>query len=246
MIVSNWHKVAKESKVKMGCAASTSDAKAVPSSLGSPSTVGAQSHDDRREHALLLLATLLASRAAPPLPILTHDQRRPSGRRGLSLRLLRAIREFYREHGGLDKVMGDVCKEAGFAASVCALTRSTGLSLAESVEHAAESSGASSAALVGHATTFFSYSWTGTRLGDMLDAVEGQLERLEAADGRPRFVWIDMFCASQNLLAGVFEPDAHPRGSAEALARVNAAASLPQPTESRLLSVFMTWRVLRA
>ena len=157
--------------------------------------------------------------AAPPLPILTHDKRRPSGRRGLSLRLLRAIREFYREHGGIDKVMGDVCKEAGFAASVCALTRSTGLSLAESVVHAAESSGASSAALVGHATTFFSYSWTGTRLGDMLDAVEGQLERLEAADGRPRFVWIDMFCASQNLLAGVFEPDAHPRGSAERAAR---------------------------
>ena len=105
-----------------------------------------------------------------------------SGRRGLSLRLLRAIREFYREHGGLGKVMGDVCKEAGFAASVCALTRSTGLSLAESVVHAAETSGASSAALVEHATTFFSYSWTGTRLGDMLDAVEGQLERLNGLE----------------------------------------------------------------
>ncbi len=41
----------------------------------------------------------------------------------------------------------------------------------------------------------------------MLDAVERELARLEAADGVRRFVWIDMFCASQNLLAGTFMPD---------------------------------------
>ena len=60
------------------------------------------------------------------------------------------------------------------------------------------------ASLVGKATTFFSYSWTGTRLGDMLEAIERTLAQLEAADGRTRYVWVDMFCASQNLLAGVY------------------------------------------
>ena len=55
-----------------------------------------------------------------------------------ALALHYALRTFFRAHGGLDKVMGDVCKEEGYAASVCALTRSTGLSLAESVAHVAE------------------------------------------------------------------------------------------------------------
>jgi len=80
--------------------------------------------------------------------------------------------------------------------------------------------GDGTAALVGRATSFFSYSWTGTRLGDMLDAVERALEELERADGRTRFVWIDMFCASQNLLAGVFRDDARfPKGTPEYEAR---------------------------
>ena len=30
---------------------------------------------------------------------------------------------------------------------------------------------------------------------------------LERADGRRRYVWVDMFCASQTLLAGVFRSD---------------------------------------
>ena len=111
------------------------------------------------------------------------------------------------------KVMGDVCKEANFAASVCSLTRSTGLSLAETIVLAARE-GEDASGLVGHATTFFSYSWTGTKLGDMLTAIQNKVSELEAADGRRRFVWVDMFAASQTLLAGEFRDEAsHPKGS---------------------------------
>ena len=154
-----------------------------------------------------LLEALRLDRSAPELPVQTHAARLSSGKRGLSLDCLRALRSFYCEHGGLDKVMGDVCKEAGFDASMVALTRSTGLSLAESIVLRA-TGGDDVGALVSRATSFFSYSWTGTRLSDMLDAIERTVAALEAADGRKRYVWIDMFCASQNLLAGVFRDPA--------------------------------------
>jgi tetratricopeptide (TPR) repeat protein len=141
----------------------------------------------------------------PPLPIRTHAERINSGDRGISLAGLRAIRGFYEKHGGLERVMGDVCKEEGYEASVVAITRPTGLSLAESLVHAAGGD-ARVGELVGRATSFFSYSWNGTRLGDMLWAIERKVVELEQAAGgrRPRFVWVDMFCASQTLLAGVF------------------------------------------
>ena len=166
-----------------------------------------------------LLEALRTDRDKPDLPIHTHAQRLPSGQRGLSLDMLRAVGAFYEASGGLGKVMGAVCKEKGYATSVCAITRCTGLSLAESLVIVAGRRGDDARALVGDATTFFSYSWNGTKLGDMLAAVEGKLTTLEAADGRRRYVWIDMFCASQTLLAGEFEPDKHERGTDERKAR---------------------------
>ena len=64
-------------------------------------------------------------------------------------------------------------------------------------------------AQVGHARGFFSYSWTGTKLAEMLGAIEDVVWPLEdeaeaAGEAGTRRVWIDMFCASQNLLAGVY------------------------------------------
>ena len=158
-------------------------------------------------HATSLLEALRKAKETPPLPIKAHSERLNSGDRGLSLAMLRALRAFYEEHGGLHKVMGDVCKEEGFGASVVALTRSTGLSLAESLVHVAEGDERVKK-LVGRATTFFSYSWTGTILRDQLWAVEQKLVELEAEDGVTRYVWIDMYAASQNLLAGVFKDEA--------------------------------------
>ena len=62
--------------------------------------------------------------------------------------------------------------------------------------------------LVGEATSFFSYSWTGIKLRDLLAAIERVLAKLEAADGKRCYVWVDILCASQNLLQGVIkDPD---------------------------------------
>ncbi|KAL1503824.1 hypothetical protein AB1Y20_012291 [Prymnesium parvum] len=169
---------------------------------------------------LALLQALRDKKEQPPMPIRTHAERLPSGERGVSLEFLRALRTFYTELGAIDKQMEDVCMEKGSSSSACALTRSTGLSLAESVVLEAERRGQSALPLVGHTTTFFSYSWKGTRLGDMLAAIERKVESLEREDGRTRYVFIDIFCASQNLLTGAFHSphvtkEADPRGYAE-------------------------------
>ena len=178
-----------------------------PLGLGDAAPKPEDATTDLQRYATSLLEGLHNAKETPPLPIKTHSERLNSGDRGLSLAMLRALRVFYDEHNGLDKVMGDVCKEEGFGASVVALTRSTGLSLAESLVHVAEGDERVKK-LVGRATTFFSYSWTGTILRDQLWAVEQKLVELEAEDGVTRYVWIDMYAASQNLLAGVFKDEA--------------------------------------
>ena len=164
-------------------------------------------------------------------PVQPHAARLSSGRRGLSVVAIRAIRVFYAAHSGLEKFMGDVCKEAGFDASVCALTRSTGLSLAESLVLVAQTSEADPAGLIGEATCFFSYSWTGTRLGDMLTAIERKLVALEADDGRARYVWVDMFAASQNLLSGAYLPAGADARQALKLADPAAYAARKEDTD---------------
>ena len=110
--------------------------------------------------------------------------------------------------------MSDVCKEEGFNASVVSLTRSSGLSLAETLELEGAAAGISTGGIVGEASVFFSYSWTGTRLDDMLGAIADAAPGLplSATVGGP-CVWVDMFAASQNLLAGAFHDNAHQKGS---------------------------------
>eukprot|EP00665_Eupelagonemidae_sp_cell47_P006101 gene6100-2308_t len=153
--------------------------------------------------AVRMLERLEAADFVAPLPIKPHNERVGSGERGVSLWCLRALRTFFGVRGALGKSMGVVCKEEGCPFSVCALTTSTGLSLAESVVHYAEEEGFLGVnRLIGHSSSFFSYSWTGTTLSDMLDALDGIIGRLEAEPGsETKFVWVDMFCASQNLLA---------------------------------------------
>ena len=108
-----------------------------------------------------------------------------------------------------NETMEFVCKKKGSKTSE-SITRSTGL--AESIAIAAADMAVEGASCGdrdarGKATTFFSYSWTGTKLDDMLFAIERKVEALEKLDGRRRYVWIDMFCASQTLLAGTCSPD---------------------------------------
>ena len=105
--------------------------------------------------------------------------------------------------------MQDIVNEPGFAFSACELTKSTGLSLAESLVLAASAAGdgTSIGDVIGEATSFYSYCWQGTKLRDMLDAIEKILAALEA-DGKRRYVWIDILCASQNLRQGVIKDPA--------------------------------------
>ena len=113
----------------------------------------------------LLQGSLLASDKAsdlPPLPIRPHADRLPSGDRGVSLAFLRGVRTFYSRAAGLHVAVGDVCKGFGSPISVCALTRLSGLSLAEDAVIAAAELGHPTDTLVGRATSYFSYSWTGT------------------------------------------------------------------------------------
>ena len=133
-----------------------------------------------------LLDALAAKQERVALPVLKTSQRRRSGLRGLSRAALHGARDFYAKQGALDKVMQDIVNEPGFAFSACELTKSTGLSLAESLVLAA-GEGDGIEALVGEATSFFSYCWVGTQLRDMLDAIEKILAALEA-DGKRRYV----------------------------------------------------------
>ena len=207
----------------MGCSSSKAADRAAQRCLGAARRcLFASTLPRESERAVLLLEALRTATERPLLPVRSHSDRLPSGARGVSRDFVRGARCFFGNVGLLDKVMGDVCKEAGSETSVCALTLSTGLSLAESIVLCAESRKEDAASLVGEAETFFSYSWTGTKLGDMLGAVDRELERLEAADGRKRYVWVDMFCASQNLLAGhYFASDAE---KAELKAKAPAGA----------------------
>jgi hypothetical protein len=195
-----------------GCGSSKSVRRIQPSSIGSTA-------DSLADALFDAIAAARVPKGSLDVPVRPHARRLPSGRRGISRKMLRAIRRFFRARGALGMLMSDVCKEEGFVWSVCALTRSTGLSLVETLVLTAESRGEVVDALIGLATTFFSYSWEGTKLGDMLDAIERRLAELEAADGVTRYVWIDMFAASQTLLAGEFDAGRYPRGSEERKAR---------------------------
>ena len=148
---------------------------------------------------LAALETLRREAAAPvALPIRPHAARLPSQERAVSRVFLAAVRRFYETHGGLELTMERVCKGApSECVSVCRLTLSTGLSLAESVAHVAERDGLARArAQVGRARGFFSYSWTGTRLEEMLGAIDDVVAPLEGGDGEAAArVWVDMFCA---------------------------------------------------
>ena len=191
----------------MGCCASSPTAGETPTARGRPtqpvvvqlaSRQLRRSPDDFEAAAAAVLAVLEAIERMPrvALPLLPHARRIPSGARGVSDAFLEAVRRLYLARGGLASTMEDVCKS--IPACVCALTAGTGLSLAESVAFVAERDGLALArAAVGESSTFFSYSWTGTKLEDMLGAIEDTAARVARPDGKGRHVWIDMFCASQ-------------------------------------------------
>ncbi len=194
-----------------------------------------------------LLDALAATEERVLLPVQSHAQRLGSAHRGYSRAAFRGLHAFYGKHGMLDKVMADVCKAepaeqkassslswstsprrpAAPTMSMCELTKSTGLSLAESLVLAAD--GAEIAAqMIGKATSFLSYSRTGTKLRDMLEAIERLLAKLEAKDGRTRFVWVRR--GPWHLEPRPTQTPLHPRP----LNPATAAIPLPPPRFSPL------------
>ena len=132
-----------------------------------------------------LLESLAAKEERVEQPVLSNSERLRSGQRGMTRALLFGVKAFFEKHNALDKTMQDIVNERGFKFSACELTKSTGLSLTETlVREAGEGAGIEE--LVGEATCFFSYSWTGTKLRDLLAAIERALAKLEAADGKVR------------------------------------------------------------
>ena len=146
------------------------------------------------------------------LPITPHDKRLKSGNRGVSEALIMAFVAFLDLKGCEVDDVGEICKGERVELNVCHLTRSTGLSLAESVVVVADELRLQSSDLVGTAQVFNSYSWFGSSLREMLKAIMRASARLnDEARGSPpsssscTYAWIDLFCASQLLLAGAFK-----------------------------------------
>ena len=187
----------------MGCGASKKRVDPVDPGPGPPPHLQAAT-----ARTVRLLESLAAKEERVERPVLPNSERRRSGQRGMTRTLLFGVKAFYAHHGALDKTMQDIVNEPGFPFSACELTKSTGLSLTETLVREAGKQGEGIEELVGEATSFFSYSWTGTKLRDLLAAIERVLAKLEAADGKRRYVWVDILCASQNLLQGVIkDPD---------------------------------------
>ena len=165
---------------RMGCGGSKKAVDPVDPSPGPPPHLQAAT-----ARTVRLLESLAAKKERVARPVLPNSERLRSGQRGMTRAMLFGVKAFFKKHNALDKTMQDVVNQRGFKFSACELTKSTGLSLTETlVREAGEGEGIEE--LVGEATCFFSYSWTGTKLRDLLAAIERVLAKLEAADGKVR------------------------------------------------------------
>jgi len=146
-------------------------------------------------HTVRLLESLAAKEERVDRPVLSNAKRLRSGQRGMTRALLFGVKAFFEQHNAFDKTMQDILNAPGFPCSACELTKSMGPSLTETLvreayREAGEGEGIEE--LVGEATCFFSNSWTGTKLRDLLAAIERVLAKLKAADSKRRYVWVDM------------------------------------------------------
>ena len=183
--------------------------------------------DPPRARARRLLASLqrASATAVPRKPALDH--RLVTANRGVSVELILALLEHMRDVANDSPStsdaaqdpstwqLSDVCAGEGFPVTMCSLTLSTGLSLAESIALVGSKERVATDDLVGKATTFFSCPHDGTTLGEAIDALERALPALDYDDdarpallrrkggvshGHQRLVWMAPFAASQNML----------------------------------------------
>ena len=117
----------------MGCSASKAD------DLGPGPPPHLQAATAR---TVRLLESLAAKKKRVERPVLSNEERLRSGQRGMTRALLFGVKAFYAQRGALDKTMQDIVNERGFPFSACELTKSTGLSLTETlVREAGEGAG---------------------------------------------------------------------------------------------------------
>ena len=145
----------------------------------------------------------------PSRPVRSHATRLPSLQRGVSTAFLRALCRFFAKHGAVQLGLEEVCDHETLPVSICRLTRSTGLSLVETLMLLAQQTGKDVSALFGTATTFVTYAWRETTLADVGAACDRGVAKLRRDEHyrrtTRRYLWIDALCASQNLLRGRFD-----------------------------------------
>ena len=119
--------------VEMGCSASEAD---------NPGPGPPPHLQDATARTVRLLESLAAKEKRVERPVLSNSKRRRSGQRGMTRALLFGVKAFFEKHGALDKTMQDIVNEHDFKFSACELTKSTGLSLTETlVREAGEGAG---------------------------------------------------------------------------------------------------------
>ena len=136
--------------------------------------------------ALSLLEEMHKSKDSVSMPVLSHADRVPGGQRGVSDEFLRAVKTFYQKHGGTEKTMDVLCDwdpSDHLGTSICSLTRSTGLSLAETIVFMGKKKNMDVSGLIGPATTHLCYSSIGTKLEDLLAAVNAVKIERKPGDG---------------------------------------------------------------
>ena len=124
----------------MGCSASKKQVDPRPAKPLAPMTPEAQAAAEAR--TVRLLESLAAKEERVKQPVLPNSERLRSGQRGMTRALLFGVKAFYAQRGALDKTMQDIVNEPGFPFSACELTKSTGLSLTESLVREAGDGGA--------------------------------------------------------------------------------------------------------
>ena len=111
----------------MGCCASKESVAPAPGSIAfaaakpmAPMTAEAQAAAQARP--VRLLESLAAKEERVELPVISNEERRRSGQRGMTRALLFGVKAFYEQHNALDKTMQDIVNEHGFQFSACELT----------------------------------------------------------------------------------------------------------------------------
>ena len=148
--------------------------------------------------------------ALPTVPVVPHQLRLASARRGLSRAALQALRQWCSAHELDERTLSEVCFGEG-TGSLCALTRHTGLSLVETLVlladetepqlfpvgplsrsglalsagsgvRVASSATHGAAGIVGDVTTLISCDPSTTRLSTLLASLDSLLSALDAAE----------------------------------------------------------------